>query len=79
MGSSRGKDNALKALEMLSSDFSNVPPSPTGIPPTSPVDHRLGSKREKKAKNNEAIMVNASGTGSQPLASSQVDNLDDVD
>jgi hypothetical protein len=45
VGSPRGKDNAHKALEMLAAERGDDPHSSEFIPPTSPVEHDIGSRK----------------------------------
>jgi len=54
VGSSRGKDNAHKALEMLASQHGETPHSLGTIPPTSPVEHGIGGKKKNKKSQAQA-------------------------
>lgn len=79
VGSSRAKDNAQRALEMLSTHGAGVRRStgtPKPIPPTSPVEHDYGKKRGRsKSKKGENIVVDTTQPARVPVYE-QVDGED---
>ena len=79
MGSSRAKDNAQKALEMLSTQRVQLIGSPRPIPPTTPVDHNPGKQKGEKKSKKESIVVDTVGGSIQASASPVYRNLDDLD
>lgn len=80
MGTSRAKDNAQKALEMLAEQSVQKTGSPKPIPPTSPVDHDFWKKNwRRKSKKTESIIVDASGGQAELPMSPGYHQLDDLD
>ena len=79
VGSSRAKDNAQKALEMLTAQHGRQSASPRPIPPTTPLDHPsiFGRKKEKRKTKKESITVDTVGNSAQ--ASPAYHNLNDLD
>ena len=78
VGSSRAKDNAQKALEMLAAQRRQSA-SPRPIPPTTPLDHPsiFGRKKDKRKTKKESIQVDTVGCNAQ--ASPAYHNLDALD